>query len=97
MEADEANLVREFINENDLAGEIFLVEDTKRYYPYGSVASQILGFVGTDNTGLYGIEYTYEKTPQGTPGRIIAAKRTQRAPTCLSSMSSTMTRRTATA
>ena len=74
MEADEANLVREFINENDLAGEIFLVEDTKRYYPYGSVASQILGFVGTDNTGLYGIEYTYEKTLQGTPGRIIAAK-----------------------
>lgn len=74
VEADEANLVREFINENDLAGEIFLVEDTKRYYPYGSVASQILGFVGTDNTGLYGIEYTYEKTLQGTPGRIIAAK-----------------------
>ena len=74
VEADEADLVREFINENDLAGEIFLVEDTKRYYPYGSVASQILGFVGTDNTGLYGIEYEFDETLQGTPGRIIAAK-----------------------
>ncbi len=74
VEADEADRVREFINENDLAGEIFLVEDTKRYYPYGSVASQILGFVGTDNTGLYGIEYGYDEVLQGTPGRIIAAK-----------------------
>ncbi|MBE6934909.1 MAG: PASTA domain-containing protein [Ruminococcaceae bacterium] len=74
VESDVADQVRLFIQENKLSGEIFLVEDTKRYYPYGSTGSQILGFVGTDNTGLYGIEYTYEETLQGTPGRIIAAK-----------------------
>ena len=74
IESDEADKVREFINENDLKGKVFLVEDTKRYYPYGSLASQILGFVGTDNNGLYGVEYAFDGTLQGTPGRIIAAK-----------------------
>ncbi len=74
VESEEADKVREFINDNDLGGQVFLVEDTKRYYPYGTLASQILGFVGTDNNGLYGVEYVFDETLQGTPGRIIAAK-----------------------
>lgn len=68
-----ADQVREFISEYKLAG-VHLEPDTKRYYPAGSLAAQVLGFVGTDNTGLEGIEAKYESTLQGTQGRIITAK-----------------------
>lgn len=53
---------------------ITLVEDFKRYYPGGSLASHIIGFVGTDNQGLAGIEMIYESYLKGLPGRIITAK-----------------------
>jgi len=53
---------------------ITLVEDFKRYYPGGSLASHIIGFVGTDNQGLAGIEMIYENYLKGLPGRIITAK-----------------------
>jgi len=53
---------------------ITLVEDFKRYYPGGSLASHIIGFVGTDNQGLSGIEMIYESYLKGLPGRIITAQ-----------------------
>lgn len=53
---------------------ITLVEDFKRYYPGGSLASHIIGFVGTDNQGLAGIEMIYENYLKGLPGRIITAQ-----------------------
>lgn len=53
---------------------IYLTEDSKRYYPYGNFASHIIGFVGTDNQGLNGIEMVYDKYLKGVPGRIITAK-----------------------
>ncbi len=53
---------------------ITLVEDFKRYYPGGSLASHIIGFVGTDNQGLAGIEMIYESYLKGLPGRIITAQ-----------------------
>ena len=57
LRADEdvAAKVREYVDENDIVG-VHLVADTKRYYPYGSLAAQVIGFVGDDNTGLYGLE-----------------------------------------
>ncbi len=53
---------------------IYLTEDSKRYYPYGNFASHVIGFVGTDNQGLNGIEMVYDKYLKGVPGRIITAK-----------------------
>ncbi len=47
--------------------------DTKRYYPYSDFASSVLGFVGTDNVGLYGIELEYNSDLEGIPGRKIVA------------------------
>ncbi|MBR0342111.1 MAG: PASTA domain-containing protein [Oscillospiraceae bacterium] len=64
--------IQQFVEKNDIAG-IQFTEDTKRYYPYGNFASQVLGFVGTDNNGLYGLESYYDTTLSGTPGRMLTA------------------------
>ncbi len=68
-----ATKLREQIKEYGVKG-IHLAEDTKRYYPYGSFASQVIGFCGDDNTGLFGIEMKNENVLKGMPGRVIAAK-----------------------
>ena len=75
LRADEdvANKVREYINENNVRG-VYLVTDTKRYYPYSTLASHVIGFVGDDNTGLYGLEAHYEKELEGQTGLVITAK-----------------------
>ncbi len=70
IEDDLADQVRAFKNENDLKS-VHIVPDTKRYYPNGSLASQMIGFVGTENTGLEGIEAVYDSYLQGTNGRIV--------------------------
>ena len=46
-------------------------EDYKRYYPYGDLASKVLGFTGGDNQGIIGLEVIYEETLQGEPGMIL--------------------------
>ena len=61
------------VRELDLTG-VYLQEDAKRYYPYGNFASHILGFTGTDNQGLGGIEMVYDKQLKGVPGRVISLK-----------------------
>ncbi len=53
---------------------VYLSEDTKRYYPYGDLASHVIGFVGTDNQGLNGIEMVFDKYLKGLPGRVVSAK-----------------------
>lgn len=75
LRADEdvANKVRAYINENKVSG-VYLVTDTKRYYPYGSLAAQAIGFVGDENTGLYGLEAQYEAQLEGQTGLVITAK-----------------------
>ena len=52
---------------------VHLIEDTKRYYPYSSLGSQVIGFVGTDNFGLDGIEAMYNEELSGENGRIVRA------------------------
>ena len=47
-------------------------EDYRRYYPYGSMASKVLGFTGGDNQGILGLEVEYESIPEGIPGEILA-------------------------
>ena len=70
---DTAAKVRSYVDENKIAG-VHLVADTKRYYPYGSLAAQVIGFVGDENTGLYGLEAYYEKELEGQSGLVISSK-----------------------
>ena len=72
-EEDVAAKVRAYVDENDIVG-LHLVADSKRYYPYGSLAAQVIGFVGTENTGLYGLEAYYEEELEGQSGLVISAK-----------------------
>ena len=68
-----AQQVRDFINENDLDG-IYLEADSQRYYPYSTLAAQILGFVNTDNAGTEGLEAYYDTTLTGNGGKVITTK-----------------------
>lgn len=59
---------------SSISGIISLVEDYKRYYPYGDFASNVLGFTNNDGTGVEGLEAVYNSQLAGVNGRIIAAK-----------------------
>ena len=72
LEQDKADEVRAFKTENDLRG-VRLETDTKRYYPNSSLACHIIGFVGTDNYGLEGIEAQYNEALSGSPGKTVRA------------------------
>ena len=58
------------IREYQLEG-VKVDEDYKRYYPYGSLASKVLGFTGGDNQGIVGLEVKYDSYLEGTPGKIL--------------------------
>jgi len=68
VEANEAQQVRSFIREHRIRG-IYLEPNSRRYYPNNSLAGQIIGFVGTDNIGLDGLERRYEAYLSGVNGR----------------------------
>lgn len=53
---------------------IYLRSDTKRYYPYGTLASNVIGFINADNVGAYGLEAKYDSVLQGTSGLTVTAK-----------------------
>ncbi len=69
-----AQLVRDFINNTENIGGIYLEPDSKRYYPYGSLAAQIVGFVSADNVGAEGLEAYYNSYLEGTAGKIVTTK-----------------------
>ena len=73
VEEDVANEVRQYSNDHKVKG-VFLTTDAKRYYPYSDLASHVIGFVGTDYTGLYGLEAEYDKELQGKSGLVVTAK-----------------------
>ena len=73
VEREICDQIRVFINENDIVG-IHLEEDIKRYYPYGSLASHVIGFTNSDNVGILGIESYYEKYLKGSSGKIVTAQ-----------------------
>ena len=70
IEKDKANELRKWMLENNITEGINIDEDTKRYYPYNNLASQIIGFCGSDNQGLNGIESKYEEYLKGKKGSI---------------------------
>lgn len=76
VEKPEADLVRQYISDstNKVGTYIGLDESSKRYYPNDSLASVALGFVGSDNQGLSGLELQYDDELTGVPGRVVAAK-----------------------
>ena len=73
IEDEEAEKIRTYISKHKTAGYLYLVANTKRYYPYGSMASQIMGFVN-DSGGAYGIEAIYDDVLKGAPGRVVTTK-----------------------
>ncbi len=70
VEKEKADELRVWMAANNIETGINIDEDTKRYYPYNSLASQVIGFCGSDNQGLDGIEAIYEEELQGEKGRI---------------------------
>ena len=73
VDEDIADQVRQYINDNKVKG-VFLTTDAKRYYPYSDLAAQVIGFVGVDYTGLFGLEAEYDKELQGQSGLVVTAK-----------------------
>lgn len=73
IEGEEAAAVRQYISDNKLTS-VYLSEDSKRYYPQSSLASSVIGFVGTDNYGLEGLEAKYDDYLTGTDGRVVRLK-----------------------
>ena len=74
VEEDVSDQVRAFIEENKLERAVYLTDDSKRYYPYSTMASQVIGFVNSSNTGAYGLESLYNLDLAGTNGKIITNK-----------------------
>ena len=74
VEQEKVDALKQWMEENEIAVGINIDEDTKRYYPYGSVASSVIGFCGSDNQGLSGIESKWESVLTGTPGKIVSSK-----------------------
>ena len=73
VDTDTATEIRSYINEQDIWG-IHLEPGAQRYYPYGMLASQVIGFTNASNTGSEGIEAAYNSYLEGSPERVITTK-----------------------
>ena len=74
VEQEKVDELKTWMDENDITVGINIDEDTKRYYPYSTVASSVIGFCGNDNQGLSGIESKWDSILTGTPGKIVSSK-----------------------
>lgn len=74
VEQDKVDKLKNWMKENKVTTGINIDEDTKRYYPHGTVLSQVLGSCGSDNQGLSGIEVQWDSVLKGTPGKIVSSK-----------------------
>jgi len=68
-----AALIRSYINEQGISG-IHIEPNSQRYYPYGSLAAQVIGFTNASNTGSEGVEAAYNSYLEGTAGKVITTK-----------------------
>ena len=71
VDKEKTDKLRNWLNENNINAGVNIDEDTKRYYPYSTLASNIIGFTGSDNQGLEGLERYYDDTLSGTQGKIL--------------------------
>ncbi len=74
VETEVKDQIIKFKSDNNIGSGIRLIEDYKRYYPYGSFAASVLGFTGTDSQGLAGVEAQYDSYLTGVPGKLVTAK-----------------------
>ena len=74
VDQDKVTKLKEWMKENKVTVGINIDEDSKRYYPYETICSSILGFCGTDNQGITGIESKWDSVLTGTPGKIVSSK-----------------------
>ena len=70
VDKERTDKLRKWMEETGITTGINIDEDSKRYYPYGDLAAQVIGFCGSDNQGLDGIEAKYDEELKGTNGRI---------------------------
>ena len=66
VDKEKTNQLRIWMEQNNIKTGINIDEDTKRYYPYGDLASQVIGFCGSDNQGLDGVEAKYDEILKGS-------------------------------
>ena len=71
VEKEKTDILRIWMEENNIKTGINIDEDTKRFYPFNNLASQIIGFCGSDNQGLEGLERYYEENLKGESGKIV--------------------------
>lgn len=71
VEQEAVDTLNAWMKENEVKDGINIDKDNKRYYPYGTLASHLIGFTGTDNTGLYGVENKWNSYLQGTSGKVV--------------------------
>ncbi len=71
VEEDKVTTLKSWISDNKITAGINIDEDSKRYYPYGTLASQVIGACGTDNQGLAGIESSYNSILKGISGEVV--------------------------
>lgn len=71
VDKEKTDELRLWLEENNITTGVNIDEDTKRYYPYGTLASNIIGFTGSDNQGLEGLESYYDDILRGTQGKIL--------------------------
>ena len=71
VDKDQADKLRIWMKDNNINTGINIDEDSKRYYPFSTLAANVIGFTGSDNQGLDGIESRYDDTLKGTPGKIL--------------------------
>lgn len=74
IESDTRDEINEFLKKEKISNGVRMIADYKRYYPYGTVASNVLGFTGYDSQGLDGLELYYDEELRGTSGRLVTAK-----------------------
>lgn len=74
VEQEKVDQLKQWMDDNKIVIGINIDEDTKRYYPYSTVASNVIGFCGSDNQGLSGVEAKWETVLTGMPGKIVSSK-----------------------
>ena len=74
VENDKITQLETWMEDNEIYSGINIDEDTKRYYPYDNLASNLIGFCGIDNQGLWGLELKWNDILTGTPGRVTSAQ-----------------------
>lgn len=74
VEQEKVGTLKKWMKDNKISVGINIDEDTKRYYPYNTVASNVIGFCGSDNQGLSGVESKWDSILTGTPGKIVSSK-----------------------